>query len=300
MEGWHAHWSWADECGPGQFPEEAWWGMQRRLRVRQGRFLGTTTPYVFGWLYDLWDAWRRGEREDVEFISFPSKQNPGFPEEEFERARSTLPGWQFRMFYEAQWERPVGLCYQDIDETCWTNTLPDGWRDWPHYAGVDFGFTAPTAVVFAAYDEESDILWCYDEYVAEGKTHAENATAAKTLLRQCWGDPTSPEGVEEFAQRGWPFPRKDGIAHGGDKHDVTAGIGEVIERANTGRLRFYHPGLPQLKREMDGYVWDQKRPDTPVKKNDHLMDAMRYLCWGFRAKRTRGGARPRPQLLVLR
>ena len=38
--------------------------------------------------------------------------------------------------------------------------------------------------------------------------------------------------------------------------------------------------LPEVRRELEGYVWDAKAStdkDKPVKVNDHLMDAARYF-----------------------
>ena len=36
--------------------------------------------------------------------------------------------------------------------------------------------------------------------------------------------------------------------------------------------------MPEWRREVEGYVWDDKvEEDKPVKENDHLMDATRYF-----------------------
>jgi len=273
IEGAHVSWAWLDECGQRQFPVEAWEAVQRRVRYHAGRILGTTTPYVIGWLKALHDDWRGGYRDDVGFVTFPSTANPGFPEDEFERARRTLPAWQFRMFYLAEWDRPAGLVYADVSDESWLPELPTDASHWDWYAGLDFGYNNPTAVVYAVLSPD-DVLYVADEYYESGRTDAENARLATrpAKLARAWGDPSAPEAIEEFKQHHWPIMSCA-------RHDPKAGIVEVLERIKTGRLRFVRGRLSELPREMDSYVWDDKRPDVVVKANDHACDALRYLCW---------------------
>lgn len=76
---------------------------------------------------------------------------------------------------------------------------------------------------------------------------------------------------------------------------VSEGIQAVQERlllAKDGKARIYilrdslserDPELDEAKRpcstedEISGYVWSDKGKDEPVKKDDHGMDAMRYI-----------------------
>ncbi|MPZ13972.1 MAG: hypothetical protein GEU73_06045 [Chloroflexi bacterium] len=278
IEGAHVHWAWCDEAGQRQFPEAAWEAVQRRVRFHQGRILGTTTPYALGWLNALWEQWRRGARPDVAFVSFPSTANPLFPREEFERARQTLPAWQFRMFHLGEWDRPAGLVYADITDALWVDALPAEAATWDTYAGIDFGFNNPTAVIFGVLSPD-DVLFVADEYYASGRTDADNARAASGAgVVRAWGDPSSPEAIEEFRRAGWRIVASE-------RHEVKAGITEVIERIRTNRLRFVRGRLDALIRELDSYVWDERKPDAPVKLNDHGCDATRYLCWGLSRQR---------------
>ena len=53
-----------------------------------------------------------------------------------------------------------------------------------------------------------------------------------------------------------------------------------------------HDCCRHLINEMEGYVWNVTRskadgPDVPLKRNDHAMDALRYIC--FRLQRSEGG-----------
>ena len=58
---------------------------------------------------------------------------------------------------------------------------------------------------------------------------------------------------------------------------VADGIRETAVAMASGAIKL-SPNLKNLLMELQGYVWDDKSgDDTPLKENDHLMDAMRYF-----------------------
>ena len=57
---------------------------------------------------------------------------------------------------------------------------------------------------------------------------------------------------------------------------VTDGTRDAAVCLQRGTVRVFE-NCDELRKEFDGYVWDTKAEDKPVKVNDHLMDAMRYL-----------------------
>lgn len=58
---------------------------------------------------------------------------------------------------------------------------------------------------------------------------------------------------------------------------VSAGIQETASAMKTGAIKF-SPGLKNWKKEVHGYVWDDKAlEDKPIKVADHLQDAARYF-----------------------
>ena len=73
------------------------------------------------------------------------------------------------------------------------------------------------------------------------------------------------------------------------KGSVRAGINRVCERLAAdvnGRPHLVvhdNASTRPLIREFESYRWDSKKtkrdqPDMPLKKDDHAMDAVRYLC----------------------
>jgi len=322
LEGKHVGWIWMDEFGQEQFPEKAWKALKRRRGFREAPVLGTSTPYILHWILDLWDnaminryfsvpdmdararaieAVARGEPMDwgwlqetvqeqpdgdpkIEVIRFASIANPMYPLEEFEEARRTSTDWEFRMFYLAEQARSAGLIYGEVLDDIWVPEFPalatgdakQGLAPWRHYAGLDFGYDHPTAILYGALSPRDDVLYIYDEYVKRKVSDMENARAAhQRQVSRAWGDSTAPTAIATYRKFGW------NIAKTG-RHEVRSGISEVIGRAKEGRLKIVKGSCPHLERELNGYVWDEKRPDTPVKQNDHSVDALRYLVHGLR------------------
>lgn len=59
-------------------------------------------------------------------------------------------------------------------------------------------------------------------------------------------------------------------------NDVANGIRDTATVMKRGSIKI-DPSLKMWIREAEGYVWDDKRPDSPVKESDHAMDATRYF-----------------------
>lgn len=60
-------------------------------------------------------------------------------------------------------------------------------------------------------------------------------------------------------------------------NDVEDGIRETASAMKRGLIKI-STCMPEWRREVEGYVWDEKvEEDKPVKENDHLMDATRYF-----------------------
>ena len=60
-------------------------------------------------------------------------------------------------------------------------------------------------------------------------------------------------------------------------NDVEDGIRETASAMKRGLIKI-SPNMHEWRREVEGYVWDEKvEEDRPVKENDHAMDATRYF-----------------------
>ena len=76
-----------------------------------------------------------------------------------------------------------------------------------------------------------------------------------------------------------------GIDCQGAQNDLTPGISRVTEWLANGQL-FVVPGAKETIREFGSYEWDSNERldillNTPKPKDDHTMDALRYVIMGL-------------------
>lgn len=69
-------------------------------------------------------------------------------------------------------------------------------------------------------------------------------------------------------------------------NDVEDGIRDTAVCMQRGTIRVFNTCKETIK-EIEGYVWDDKAEDKPVKENDHMMDAMRYFVKTMRLVKPR-------------
>ena len=162
---------------------------------------------------------------------------------------------------------------------------------WPRIAGLDFGWDHPTAVVWLAWDRDSDILYLYSTY-RQNKTpvplHA-SAINARGDIPVAWPHDGEKVGDQQagaswadlFRQDGvnmLPFcfsnPPAMGCEEGKGGISIEPGIMEMITRFETGRLKVSR----DLKDWFDEYSQYHRNKDTGkiVDKADDLMAATRY------------------------
>lgn len=167
-----------------------------------------------------------------------------------------------------------GMIYPISEDaiTCDDFTIPDTFK---RCAGMDFGWTNPTAVVWLAYDADKDVAYVYAEYRQSEltpQTHTNNIQA-----RGAWipvvGDPAGQQGDKRDGETLFNTYSQHGLNISPADNSVESGIQAVLERMQTGRLKIFKSCEGVLS-ERRMYARDEK---GKVKKmNDHLMDAMRY------------------------
>lgn len=272
--------AWLDECGQDKFKLSAWEAVQRRLSLSQGRVLATTTPYNMGWLKtEIFDRWTKGDG-DYQVVQFKSIQNPAFPREEYERAKATLPGWKFEMFYNGNFSKPAGMIYSDFNTETHVVKPFDVPAEWPRYVGIDFG-AVNTALVWLAHDQEKSCYVLYRESLSGDMTTAEHVRRARSNAKGervlIWAGGAKSERQQRMD---W---KHEGISVREPRvADVEAGIDRVIELFKTGRLLIFdtcHGIIDELgtySRELD----EMGQPTEKIKdKNDyHRLDALRYIA----------------------
>jgi hypothetical protein len=276
--------AWLDEAGQNQFRLESWEAILRRLSLHQGRALMGTTPYNLGWLKSqVYDRWLAGD-VDYEVVQFESIANPAFPRAEYERARATLPGWKFELFYRGRFAKPAGLIYGDyVDEPRELGghlvepfPIPVGW---PHWVGIDFG-GVNTATVWVTMDPTTRELYVYRESLDGGKTTAQHVAAALAHGEPLRGAVYGGSKSEDQQRRDWAAAGLPVLAP--LVADVEAGIDRVVGLFKTGRL-FVFSTCRGLRDELGTYsrqVDEYGEPAEAIKDKArfHRLDALRYVA----------------------
>lgn len=296
IEGITALAAWLDEAG--MMKDGTWDNVQARLSIDRGRCIMTTTPYAPNWF------WREviaragtvnGEEQhgadiepQLELIRWSSVDNPAFSREEYDRLKRTMSPEQFARDYNGEAVRMEGLVYPALMEAdCLVKPfqIPPEWR---RFAGVDFGHTDPTVVVFIAQkpevqadpehgiDHKASEFFVYKEFYKAGALLNEVAQALEgEPLDFILGDPTAAQQIAELTR----FYKIRHLLPADNTRDV--GIERLKGLTHEGRLFFFRGRAMRTWEDMRAYHYREPNPDRPVKDDpvgvaDHGCDALRY------------------------
>lgn len=199
---------------------------------------------------------------------------PHLPKELKESILASIPAWQRDSRTKGVPQLGAGAIYQvptsDVEITGFE--IP---KHWPRCFGMDVGWNR-TAAIWGAYDRETSTLYIYDEYYrgqAEPSVHA-----AGILRRGKWIpgaiDPASRGRMQTDGSRLLELYQALGLDIEIAENAREAGIYAVWEMLSQNRLKIFRSCTATLG-EYRLYRRDEK--GQVVKKNDHLMDALRYM-----------------------
>jgi hypothetical protein len=257
-------------------PDALYRSVRPMLAVSQGRLIALSTPFgKRGWFYQEWQGTENWERYRV-----PAVEVPRIRKDYLDRERVALGDAWFRQEYCCDFTMMAGLVYPEFPD-CITDVgeLPILDRS---YAGVDFGFHNPSAVVFGVLDND-DVLWIVDEIYRARMTDDELIRkiwplSEKYQTDRFWCDPSAPQSIEKM--------RRADLRASPAVNNLNPGIRAVAARIRTGRLRVSRR-CRKLIAEAELYHCPEddettaQRKDQPIKENDHALDALRYLICGM-------------------
>lgn len=261
-----------------------WENIQARAAFKSAPVLLTTSPYSLNWVYkDLIRPKQKDpkSRPDVLYLKARSIDNPYFPRDYYERMRATMDEGRFRAMFGGEWEKMEGLVYKCFDEEANTITpfaLPPGTK---YYAGVDWGTTAPFAMLLIAKTPTNEYYQVSEVYKT-GLTLLDMIQIAKQKMqaydiKMFYCDPSQPGYIAEFSKAGIP-------AVGAD-NDIKVGIDLVYGLIASRRFKLFRGDNKYTIDELETYHYpspDEVDADTkvvdmaPVKQGDHAMDALKY------------------------
>jgi phage terminase large subunit-like protein len=273
--------------------------MMRVADQPEGRVLHAMTP-LMGWTA-LLEEFVRDPAADVVVRWLHGSDNPHVPadrlarilakygaHERLARERGEIVALEGRIYTD--WRRDLHVIAP--------RRLPE---EWPRYAAVDFGTRNPTAVLWAALDERDDVLHVYRGHYEREKPQEwhvavfvrRTTDAERERMEWIVADPAGK--AERLTWLQCDVATVPAFKHAGSVREQINAVATRLAPDAEGRPHLVvHdvPDLAMLVREIESYVWKPRAsgagdlPDEPLKKGDHFMDALAYLC--LRLQRTRG------------
>jgi PBSX family phage terminase large subunit len=273
IEGMDIRAGWLDEVG--KMKSAAWINAQGRGSVHKARMILTTTPYNTGWFFR--DVYQKAKDDkDYEVVIWKSTDNPAFPKDEYERAKRTLPKAIFERRYEGKFTRLEGLVYPEFDEEFHCVEPFEIPKDWLRFGGMDFGHSVPAAVLCIARDPASNTFYVYKEfYRSEALLKTLSEWLHNESLKYVLADTQAAQNISELRLQ---YGNKEILEA---NKAVEVGIQRIRSLFGDGRLKIFRDKCPNLVEELLSYHYkapneDTQDNDSPVKKHDHAVDALRY------------------------
>jgi phage terminase large subunit len=271
----------------GQFKYQAWVNIQGRAAFREAPIFCTSTPYALNWMYhDIYRPFTENKLSDTQIIQWRSIDNPYFPKAEYERQKNMLDSRMFAMRYEGTFQKMAGLVYEDFDRVL--NGYADfDWRRFREryfvYAGVDWGFSNPFALVVRLISKDGSADYQLDEFMRSYMPPEECVQIAKNY-RDMYGvetfycDEEAPDYILAFNNAGLKaVPVTKG------KGSVLSGIGLHNTLIKSRQHKLIIGRCRQTVDEYETYCFKEKEDnyentdENPVDANNHLMSATRYV-----------------------
>lgn len=296
-----------DECS--QVSEEAFMLLQGRLRGKHVRKIyGTTNPNGHSWLYRYfvkkdWPT-EKAKKSFLE-ISAPSTENIHLPESYVSNLLNTWSEDRVKREVMGSWDAFSGQVYTEFSRHVHVIrpfAIPD---EWTRFIGADHGYRNPAAFIWMACDYDGNIYayrefyereWHIDEIVKGNKRAGFEGKGIVALsqgekIEGVWIDPSTraDRGKDsDFNTYLENMPKDWSLIPA--NNEVSTGIDRVKQYLRvdprTGKPRlFIFSTCPNLIEEMTQYRYEDLSPgqelmkntkESPVKKDDHGNDALRY------------------------
>jgi phage terminase large subunit len=250
---------------------------------------GTTNPEGHDW---VWKKWVVTDNKKYWYIQATSDENPHLSQDYLDGLAEMPEEWQKRYRF-GSFDVFAGLIYKDFqDRPPHVIEAFDIPKWWNRFVTIDYGYRNPTGVLWGAVSDDGRLV-IYDEFYASGKLISEVSTIIKTKNDQRQEhiqlyliDPscsardgkTGRSVIDEYSDYGiYCYPANN---------DVRAGINRVSEylkiKDGKSKLQIFK-NCVNLRTELQTYRWkdlrpgaSQDEPERPLKKNDHLVDPLRY------------------------
>jgi PBSX family phage terminase large subunit len=225
------------------------------------------------------------------YLHYSMNDNLSLSEKIKERYRSLYTGVFYRRYILGEWCKAEGLIYPMYEE-CYKN-IPDDDEVDEYVVSIDYG--TQNAFAMLLWEKHNDVWYASKGYYYSGRETGIQKTdedygndvdefliepRAKREERQNLMHTVQPKIKVIVDPSAASFiavlKKKDYCKVIKANNDVENGIRETATAMQKGFIKV-NPMIKEWKDECEGYVWDEKNNDRPVKEADHYMDSMRYL-----------------------
>ena len=278
-------------------PQAVWNEGKMRLADYEGAdALFTMTPLDgLNWAYEeLWLPWEKKKLKDGFIVTVDIDDNPYLSINQRDKALEGYSQAELQARKKGRFVHFAGMIYPMFDRTI--HVIPEAPvpEDAFVYCGIDPGMRVMAAVVWVYVDAAGQIV-VFDEIGVQGETvegvakliHFVNAKHGikkdRPIKPRAYVIDPSARNVEHISGRSIQREFVDhGIYSVLAQNSVIAGINRVRERIENGKL-VVMGNCQQLIDEFRKYRWqtpgrsENDPKEKPVKQDDHLLDALRYV-----------------------
>jgi len=305
-----------------EVPEETYRAARGQLRRKNSALVNfhTCNPAGHDWVWrrfkkNLKDNHKLG-RQLIETVTWPKgmdpptsdlevqahSDNPYLPYEYIVGLLENPTHWVNR-YVHCEWDDFAGLVYPMFDyEKHFIKpfNIPD-W--WDRYIIYDYGYTNPTAIMFAAVDPNGviyvyDLIYVSEMIIPEIYPMVHQRTKGRNHLYKWYADPSIVKTERDGSNVADEWEDYS-IFWDMAKNDKRAGferVGKYLHLDSTkkgphgvmGRAKLYFFDIPAMQPvydEVSEYKWAElkynhstkNKPEEPVKRKDHTCDDLRYL-----------------------
>lgn len=228
---------------------------------------------------------------DVKNWFFGFKDNPTITDEYIEQLKKRFSGVFYERMIEGRWTLAEGAIYNEFNPATHIIQKPFNQID-TYFLGVDWGYNNPMAMTLIGRDFDG-VYYVLDELYLQKQLVDESLK--EMLIRKGWhelgdykrppqlvyADSESPGDCDALRRlMGWavvPVSKPAGSVLDGIKI-----VQQLLKTGGNDKSRLYFlQGCKNVIREMQSYQWRKRlnkdEKDEPEKKNDHAMDALRYV-----------------------
>ena len=214
----------------------------------------------------------KADNEIITQFQFELDDNTFLDPENVANRKATTPSG---MFYDRNirglWVTADGIIYPDYNSKLHKVDNLDRFNFIQYFCGVDWGYEHyGSMVLFGLTDNDEVVL--IKEITAQHK-NIEWWAKKGQLIKENFGnilfycDSARPEYVQEFNNKGLKAVNAN--------KSVIEGISTVATMIISNKFYVYEKGIDIFEDQIYSYVWADGK-DEPLKKNDDVMDAVRY------------------------